>query len=558
MPQIIQELNQLLNTNLPVLKVGIYLRVSTGKQDDGYSKDIQLSAANEYIETFFKDKEICKIIYDDTMSASIPPRQNELIDDFPSEYNFEVMLYRPELKKLLNDVKHHNIDVVLVYCHDRLSRNSSEEHIIESTLSMYNIPLHYTRAIEQNSENNELLNTLFSWLSVNEALTLSSRAFNGGKTATESGTWTGGPAPFGYSLEDIPRHESKKRRSRLKINESEADIVVEIFDSYIEGKLPEQIALEISTTHIGKSLTNRIWSANSILDILKNPTYTGYQTYNKRGGKKNSKRHNSSVFIKSSFNEKICIIPKNKWEIVNTIIKSSKDISTHFLFKDIVRCNYCGSILKAYNNGKNASYYKCENKCQNHNSIKESKLHAKIFKYLEDLYNKFSNENNNNINILYDYYVSTFENRISEINKKINITKNDILEIKSLISLHDFRINSIVSEISNGKFTSDIKLQKQFLITSIYESKSAYIKLLEKNTSTLLYLENLGDIAIKDIGEFRNLLTSFFCNISSILDNSENTDTRVLNRSLRLLFKNTIDLINVDLDSSSIVNINFK
>ena len=68
--------------------MGIYLRVSTGKQDDGYSKDIQLSSANDYIKKFFKDKEIHKIIYDDTMSASIPPRQNRLIDDFPSEYNF--------------------------------------------------------------------------------------------------------------------------------------------------------------------------------------------------------------------------------------------------------------------------------------------------------------------------------------------------------------------------------------------------------------------------------------------------------------------------------------
>lgn len=557
MPQIIQELNQLLNTNLSVLKVGIYLRVSTEEQDDGYSKNIQLSAANDYIKTFFKDKEISKIIYDDTMSASIPPRQNELIDDFPSEYNFEVMLCRPELKKLLNDAKHHNIDVVLVYCHDRLSRNSSEEHIIESTLSMYNIPIHYTRAIEQNSENNELLNTLFSWLSVNEALTLSSRAFNGGKTATESGTWTGGPTPFGYSLEDIPRNESRKRRSRLKINKSEANIVVEIFDSYMKGKLPEQIALEISNTHVGKSLTNRIWSSNSVLDILKNPTYTGYQTYNKRGGKKHPKRHNSSVFIKSSFNEKICIIPKYKWEIVNTIIKSSKDISTHFLFKDIARCNYCGSILKADNNGKNASYYKCKNKCQNHNSIKESKLHSKIFKYLEDLSSKYLNENNS-INILYDYYVSTFEVRISEINNKVNIIENNILEIKASISLHDLRINDITSKISNGEFTSNIKLQKEFLITSIYESKAAYIKLLEKNTSTLLYLKNLGDINIKDINEFKNLLTSFFNNITSILNNSENINTKILNRSLRLLFKDTIDSIDVDLNSSSIVNINFK
>ena len=146
--------------------MGIYLRVSTGKQDDGYSKDIQLSSANDYIKKFFKDKEIHKIIYDDTMSASIPPRQNRLIDDFPSEYNFELMLYRPELKRLLNDVKHHNIDAVLVYCHDRLSRNSSEEHIIESTLSLYDVPIHYTRATEQNSENNDILNTLFSWLSV--------------------------------------------------------------------------------------------------------------------------------------------------------------------------------------------------------------------------------------------------------------------------------------------------------------------------------------------------------------------------------------------------------
>ena len=107
-------------------------------------------------------------------------------------------------------------------------------------------------------------------------------------------------------------------------------------------------------------------------------------------------------------------------------------------------------------------------------------------------------------------------------------------------------------------YTADTKLKKEFLITSIYESKAAYIELLEKNTSNLLYLKNLADIDIKDIDEFKSLLKSFFGNITSILDNSENLDTKVLNRSLRLLFKDTIDSINVDLVSSSIININFK
>ena len=535
-----------------MLRLGIYIRVSTEKQDENFSKNHQLLICDKFIKNNFKDYTIKKIIYDDTMSASLSPRKSELSLDFPSEYNYEQILHRPALKKLLNDSKYNNIDAVVVYCHDRLSRNTSEINIIKSTLSNYGIKLYFAKSSEICSKDNPILDVILYWLSENEAYTLSSRAYGGGYAATLLGKWPGGLPPFGYTLMHKNNTSKKKMHCVLQKHPEESKIVAKIFDWYLEGFSPNEIANKVKLLK-GSSITSHKWNRHSILDILKNETYTGYLCWNKRGGKRNPSRHNKSEYIKSDYIEELCIIPHKTWEEANKIISSrkisSKADASHFLFKNIVKCKYCGTNLATKNHGKKQnSYYYCNNEnCLNHFSVKESSLHEIIQNYFENtVANSLSN--NDTLSLLYNYYLELLEEKINKIYEDIIFYKSYISQNKILLEKHDTEINNIKSNMFTGKYSKSDKAKKIFLINSISESKSVYKEILEGNTAKLLYLNNLTNIKKKDIDEFKSSLTSFFTEYQTLINKSDSNEKKILIRALNKLFNQYIESIIIDSD----------
>lgn len=70
--------------------------------------------------------------------------------------------------------------------------------------------------------------------------------------------------PFGYEL----------RGDTLTINPKDADVVRGIFDSYLSGNTMEKIARELLKDAGNESIK---WSLNEVREILKDPTYAGYE-----------------------------------------------------------------------------------------------------------------------------------------------------------------------------------------------------------------------------------------------------------------------------------------
>lgn len=81
------------------------MRVSTDDQDENNSKPNQLKVVNTYISSNFTNFNVKTIIYDETMSTSIPIRHNKNTEDYPQRYNFRELLNRPELIRMLSDAE---------------------------------------------------------------------------------------------------------------------------------------------------------------------------------------------------------------------------------------------------------------------------------------------------------------------------------------------------------------------------------------------------------------------------------------------------------------------
>ena len=171
------------------------MRVSTDEQDGNNSKSNQLKTINTYISSNFNGFNVKTIIYDETMSASIPIQHNKTNEDYPEKYDFRQLLNRPELIRMLSDAELNKFTDICVYSHDRLSRDEFQTFIILSTIKVLKVKIHYCCPTEQSTNNSEksskFLDYMFSCFANIEAFKISTRVTEGCETNARNGIWGG-------------------------------------------------------------------------------------------------------------------------------------------------------------------------------------------------------------------------------------------------------------------------------------------------------------------------------------------------------------------------------
>jgi hypothetical protein len=105
----------------------------------------------------------------------------------------------------------------------------------------------------------------------------------------KEGKWTGGKEPFGYKLTVF---------KKLFVKEDEAKVVREIFHYYSRGARLMTVSRMIGDLYNCK-YKNEYWKARKIYDILINPIYKGYYSFNKN----------------KKINGKMIALPKEEWEL---------------------------------------------------------------------------------------------------------------------------------------------------------------------------------------------------------------------------------------------------
>ncbi|MFH1444376.1 MAG: recombinase family protein [Candidatus Peregrinibacteria bacterium] len=270
------------------VRVAFYMRVSTAEQVlEGYSPEFQLQQLAEQV----KRKEY-KGWYTD-------PKWHFF--DMGSGGKIEG---RPKLKVLMDLVKKGEIDLVLVWKIDRLSRNLSDLLELFETMDRNNVgfasmkeDLDFTGAI------GKLIFQIFGALAEFERENIRMRTEEGRKASARAGNYTGGSIPFGFL--DVPNPEKGKK---LHLIPSEGKIVRQIFEWFVfEDKSARWISQELNKVGVPKGKANRRakdtkWHEYTVRSML------GYEEY--RG-----------VFITNRFKKisstprKYEELPKDEWII---------------------------------------------------------------------------------------------------------------------------------------------------------------------------------------------------------------------------------------------------
>ena len=340
------------------MRCGIYVRVSTDDQrDNGYSIDSQLRMIKEYCE---------KNDYD-------------IVDVYNDAGHSGKDLMRPEMQRLLKDIKSKKIDKLVAIKVDRLTRNNydgfwllnyCEEHDvkIELILEPYDV----------STANGEMIfgmNLVFGQRERKEIGARTKRAME--EMALEH--IHPSKAPYGYIR--------NKETGHLEVEPVEAEVVKEIFELCKQGNSTRSIATIMKDNNA--YLKQGKWKSDRVYKILTNSIYIGIFEYGKY------KRKPQDILRVENYCE--AIIDEVTWNATRNVLVKNKHSNYGeyiHLFSGLVKCPICGEIMSSsesfkYPNGKQKVYYHL--RCKNHNCngfglhYNTEKIEAKLKQVLEEL-----------------------------------------------------------------------------------------------------------------------------------------------------------------------------
>lgn len=181
---------------------------------------------------------------------------------------------RPALVRLLDAVKRHEIDIVVVYKVDRLTRSLADFAKIVELFDAHGISfVSVTQQFNTTSSMGRLtLNVLLSFAQFEREVT-AERIRDKIAASKKKGMWMGGPLPLGYDVRD----------RKLVINDSEAKVVRRLFRLYLELGSVRRLKAEADRLGIvtkrrqlnGQESGKKPFTRGNLYQVLSNALYIG-------------------------------------------------------------------------------------------------------------------------------------------------------------------------------------------------------------------------------------------------------------------------------------------
>ncbi len=286
-------------------------------------------------------------------------------------------LERPAIKELFEDVKTGEVDCVVVYTLDRLSRETKDSIEVTSFFRRHRVNfVAVTQIFDNNTPMGKFVQTVLSGAAQLEREMIVERVKNKIATSKEQGLWMGGTLPLGYDVKD----------KELIINEKEAKILGHIFERYLELKSMAELARELNSQ--GYRTKSDIFKKATVRRIITNPIYMG------------KIRH----YEKEYEGKHEAIIEEEKWQKAQELIRNQPYKKAKYeeaLLRGIIKCKSCDvdmTLTYAKKENKRYRYYVCNNhlrgkNCESVNrTIVAGEVEKEVIEKAEQLYEKWGEE----------------------------------------------------------------------------------------------------------------------------------------------------------------------
>ena len=405
-----------------IKSAGIYIRVSTFDQArEGFSLGEQEERLKEFCN--FKRYNIYKVYQDAGISA-----KNDK---------------RPAYQEMIEDVKKGNINVIVALKLDRLTRSVYDIEKLMKFVNDYECDID-CMADESNTttSNGRMVMRIMTSVSQNEIEKCSERTKFGMAGAIKNG--------------HIPNRTGlgfKRENKKLVPDPLTKDIIVRIFDLYLEGKSHQAIA---NIYNKEKVLGKTNWYDSTIQKILSNELYKGDYV--------NGKRTKHPTYYENVIEP---IVSKEKWESCQyQKLRNARhyERTATYLFTNKLKCSKCGNFLGGHattkTNGKKYYYYKC-NTCKTYfNEIdieKELKAFMLELAKQDDLINNYYTPF---IKSKLEDKTEDYKKEIKDLDKQLDRIKTAY--IKGVVKLEDFDKEIKHIEYQKSDLEKRQKGQKQY------------------------------------------------------------------------------------------------
>lgn len=324
--------NNMINDEMDIREIAIYTRVSTDEQArEGISLEEQKHRLQSYCIAMGWKHNI-KFYIDDGYSAKD-------ID-------------RPQLKKLLEDVKANKIAKVIVTKLDRLSRKLLNLLELIDLFQQNGVSfISISESFDTNTPSGRLTLQVLGAVAEFERERIKERVVDNMHHAAHKGQWLTS-APYGYEL----------LNKELKIHEEKAKVVRRIYDLYLnENKGYLTIAKLLNEESI-PSPSGKEWWNRTVKLVLSNPVYKGTTIWNRTEGSKKTRptKGLEEWIIKENTHEPI--IDPETWDLVQEKMSQkalpARAQSSPHLLSGLLKCPVCGGGMSVSPSGSRKNPYK--------------------------------------------------------------------------------------------------------------------------------------------------------------------------------------------------------
>jgi len=298
------------------MKASIYCRVSTDNQErEGTSLQTQLENCLDYCRS----------------------KGYEVTHRFSEAYS-GLSLERPELDKVRDLVRNDDIDVIVCYSLDRLSRDPVHGVILTQELEKHHVNLEAITETVDSTEVGKLINYIRGFASKLEAEKIRERTMRGKKARAQQGRVPVGGYSRLYGYDYIKVSETNG--GRRTVNEDEAKWVRQIFAWLVnDGMSCLGIATKLNSLHI-PTKHNNYWSRAVVRHILSNPAYTGVTIYN-QGEPIELPNVTPQLIDKALFEAA-------QRQLRMNFEKAKRNMRRQYLLHGHIRCRQCGKPYRTH------------------------------------------------------------------------------------------------------------------------------------------------------------------------------------------------------------------
>ena len=530
------------------MKIAAYCRVSTEKEAQIDSLEKQIEFFNEFTKK--NGYELYKLYADEGISG-------------------KQIKHRKQFQQMMIDAKAKKFDKVVVKDVSRFARNTVDLLQSVRELKSYGVQVDFLNNGEVMEGGSEFILTILGAMAQQESANMSKRVKFGKDITAKKGRVPN--LVFGY--DKIP-----DERYTLKINEEEAKIVKEIFESYVyKGIGTTKIAWNLNDRGIRTKKTKSKWVQTSIVRMLKNPIYTGRVT---------NKKSEVTDFITGTRKE----LPEEEWIVVerpemriisdelfnraqelleqrsNEFKLNNKREKTEYVFSTLIYCKHCGysfrRIKRKYTaDGPEYIRWVCSgrnsmgvNHCPNTTVIDEEELLNAIKIYLKSIiknkkdFMKAVEKEFEKITKLRENNERSEESLLKEI-EKVTVKKQKYMEMfqNEIINIQELKkytnpINEDIARLERELklITSEIK-EKDVLEKELNKTIKTVDDILNNQTITNAMLKTIIDVIevdsdsnvevrlklLNEIGTNEPVITRF----EDIYKNAEDTENKKANKN---------------------------